>query len=438
MIYFTPPELLLERGATMSALGRVIFCIPLLFVGFVSSGRGQDLPIDQIRKTVVYLQGDFLCREPDIVNGVQALAPDGTPLYKTKCSQVGTGFLILISTPELGPGVGIPLLVTSKHLIQHQSFGRVKGVVEYFDSITAVVNSIKPNSEGSYIASIPVTVKDNGFLVCSIDNKDPDADVAACPINIPDSVYDFKSLLTDMFVTPTKIQAMKLNETDEVLFSGLFLPYHGANKNYPIVRHGKLALIPKEKIPWSTPNGSNSMQDLYLADITSWGGNSGSPVFIRLSGALEQGGIISGVQYLLLGVMQGYFNSDRPASLDTAAITDTAHLNIELTDNSGIAAIVPADKIIDIVGQPRITAYISIIKANAYAKSGKLSEAESSFKDAIDMLRKNDPEHPLLREALREYAALLQNAGRFPEANFLLRQANQVNNTLHTPNDQLR
>jgi tetratricopeptide (TPR) repeat protein len=180
------------------------------------------------------------------------------------------------------------------------------------------------------------------------------------------------------------------------------------------------------------------MQDLYLADITSWGGNSGSPVFIRLSGALEQGGIISGVQYLLLGVMQGYFNSDRPASLDTAAITDTAHLNIELTDNSGIAAIVPADKIIDIVGQPRITAYISIIKANAYAKSGKLSEAESSFKDAIDMLRKNDPEHPLLREALREYAALLQNAGRFPEANFLLRQANQVNNTLHTPNDQLR
>ena len=165
-----------------------------------------------------------------------------------------------------------------------------------------------------------------------------------CTISIPDTIYDFKTIQLDLFATQDKIESLRLNETDEVLFSGLFLPYHGANKNYPIVRYGKLALIPKEKIPWSNPAGGTSLQDLYLADIISWGGNIGSPVFVRLSGAREQGGILAGVQYILIGIMQGYFDSDRPASIDTAQTTDTAHFDIQLTDNSGIAAIVPAQK----------------------------------------------------------------------------------------------
>src|SRR5208283_486528 len=169
-------------------------------------------------------------------------------------------------------------------------------VTGYFDTVMVMANTIQPNDMGSYIGTITVLVKDRGFLNCSIDNLDPDADLAVCPINIQDSFYDYKGLSPDMFVTQSKIQSMKLNETDEVLFSGLFLPYHGAKRNYPIVRHGKLALIPKEKIPWSNPAGGNTMQDLYLADITSWGGNSGSPVFVRLSGAREQGGLMAGIQ----------------------------------------------------------------------------------------------------------------------------------------------
>jgi len=180
------------------------------------------------------------------------------------------------------------------------------------------------------------------------------------------------------------------------------------------------------------------MQDLYLADITSWGGNSGSPVFVRRSGAQEQGGLMASVQYLLLGVMQGYFNSDRPASLDTAAITDTAHLDIKLSDNSGIAAVVPAQKIMEILGQNRITAYISLIKGMSYSKEGKLPEAESSFKNAIDTLRKSDPGHPLLREAFRDYANFLQSMGRFTEANFQMRLANLVNETSKRTDNQLR
>lgn len=412
--------------------------IALIFINLPTRGNCQELMIDQVRKTVVYLQGQYECHEPHIVNGVQALAADGTPVFDTACLLRGTGFIVTLQIPELGPGRGVPVLVTSKHILRHPRLGAPNGVTEYFDTINAFANSIQPNAVGSYIAQIPVRVKVNGFLFCSIDNQDSDADIAVCPIPISDSKLDFMGIGPDMFVTQSTIEVMKLNETDEVLFSGLFLPYHGANKNYPIVRHGRLALIPKERIPWSISSGGYLMQDLYLAEITSWGGNSGSPVFVRLSGTREPGGTLFGVQYLLLGVMQGYFNSERPATLDTAAITDTAHFDLKFSENSGIAAIVPAQKILDIIAQPRMKAYVSAIKAISLGKAGRAAEADSSFKEAISTLRETDPEHPLLKEILMEYIDYLRNAGRFPEANFQQRSANLIDKISTTPDDLLR
>lgn len=111
----------------MLQMKRVVCCTLLVLVQFASWAHGQDLIIDQVRKTVVYLQGEFPCHEPHMVNGAQAVAPDGTPVSDTTCPQAGTGFLIEMLTPDLGPGVGVPLLVTSKHLIRHQSLGARKG-----------------------------------------------------------------------------------------------------------------------------------------------------------------------------------------------------------------------------------------------------------------------------------------------------------------------
>lgn len=428
----------------MSGPKRVFVYSVALFALFASAAKAQsndatnELIINQVKKTVVYLQGNFECKEPHIVNGVQAVAADGTQVFDTNCSEVGTGFIFIYPLPDLGPSMGIPLLITSKHLIRHQRFSAPKGAMQYFDTVTAFANTKEPNGDNSFIAPITIGVKEHGFLNCSIDDQDPEADVAVCPINISDAIFDFKGLGAETFVTESKIQDLKLNETDEVLFSGLFLPYHGAKKNYPIVRHGRLALMPKEKIPWTGPNGENSLQDLYLAEITSWGGNSGSPVFVRLSGAREQGGLMSGVQYLLLGVMMGYFNSERPATLDTAATTDTAHLDVKLSDNSGIAAIVPAGKINEIIKQPRIRAYVAAVKAMKLAHTGKATEAETSFKESIETLRISDPEHPLLREVILQYATFLQNLGRYPEANFQIRLAKSINKTSTISDDQLR
>lgn len=398
----------------------------------------QSLPIEQLRKTVLYLQGDYPCHEPRMIDGVQARTPDGTLIFETVCHQVGTAFLVTVPAPELGPTRGIPLLVTSKHLIQHQRLGAPKGTMEYFGVVTVTANTLKSGPGGSFISPIPVAIKDQGFLVCSIDIADTEADVAVCPLTISDSVFDIVGISPESAITKAKIQSLMINETDEVLFSGLFLPYSGAMKNYPIVRHGRIALIPEEKIPWSTVSGQTSMQDLYLAELTSWGGNSGSPVFVRLSGAREQGGIMVGVQYQLLGVMQGYFNSERPAALDTAEVTDTAHLEVRLSDNSGIAAIVPAEKILEILAQPRIKGWVAAIRGLALAKAGKPADAEASLKQAIEVLRASDPNHPLLKQAILAYAQFLRGAGRYTEAGFQTRVANGMNATSSTPDELLR
>jgi hypothetical protein len=102
-----------------------------------------ELLIDQLKRTVVFLQGDFPCHEPRIVNGVPATTPEGTQIFESMCSQVGTGFLIIVQTPDLGPGMGVPMLVTSKHLIRHQALGSPQGVEEYFDRLTATINSLE-------------------------------------------------------------------------------------------------------------------------------------------------------------------------------------------------------------------------------------------------------------------------------------------------------
>ena len=51
-------------------------------------------------------------------------------------------------TPELGPNRGVPLLVTSKHVLQHQRLGSPVGTLEYFDKVTVTANGRNLNTDG--------------------------------------------------------------------------------------------------------------------------------------------------------------------------------------------------------------------------------------------------------------------------------------------------
>jgi hypothetical protein len=52
--------------------------------------------------------------------------------------------------------------------------------------------------------------------------------------------------------------------------------YYGIKRNYPLIRRGSLALLTGEYI--ETPSGR---QQVFIAELQSWPGNSGSPVFLQ-------------------------------------------------------------------------------------------------------------------------------------------------------------
>jgi hypothetical protein len=112
-----------------------------------------------------------------------------------------------------------------------------------------------------------------------------------------------------------------------------------------------MAMFPDEPVPWIDYQGQPQQQArLYLIEIQSYGGNSGSPVFFSL-GATErraQAGnilLVSAPLLKLAGIMRGRFNDVEPLSFIQ---TPTAAMPVT-TPNIGIAAVTPSYFLHDIL-----------------------------------------------------------------------------------------
>jgi tetratricopeptide (TPR) repeat protein len=216
-----------------------------------------------------------------------------------------------------------------------------------------------------------------------------------------------------------------VNENDEILFTGLFDWNPGAKKNYPIVRHGKLASLFEERIPLDRSNPSKTVE-VHLADVMSFGGNSGSPVFLRLGGLREATNALTPYSYYLLGVMKGFFPEGLNFSIEVAEMKGS------VAQNSGIAAIIPADKILNLLDSPRGRAYRELVFANSEVTKGKFAEAEKSYIKAIEILQTSAPRHSDFLAALDEYAHFLRTRNRSSEALDIEKKANQIRNIVQT------
>jgi len=155
---------------------------------------------------------------------------------------------------------------------------------------------------------------------------------------------NYKGMTEQDFARKAVLNHIRANEDDDVIFSGLFLNFQGAMRNYPIVRHGKIAMLPDEKVFFDE---TDPPQDLILAEVTSFGGNSGSPVFLELP-LLRIPQIADAKRYYLLGVMKGFFGAPN------------------VPQNSGIAAIVPSEEIFQLLQTPELGSYRWTAIAGAY------------------------------------------------------------------------
>lgn len=193
--------------------------------------------------------------------------------------------------------------------------------------------------------------------------SDPTVDVAVFHAKFPEG-YDFLLYPVSGMATPDVIAHHGIGCGDEVFIVGLFARHHGQQRNIPIVRIGNIAAMPEE--PVDTEMGSAFA---YLIEARSIGGLSGSPVFAQLGPVRFRNGkpyLADGPNvFHLLGLIHGHW--DIGLSDTESALADASG---ERQINVGIAIVVPASKILEVIEQPSIVETEKAILANIQRQQG--------------------------------------------------------------------
>ncbi|MBO1225485.1 MAG: trypsin-like peptidase domain-containing protein [Candidatus Scalindua sediminis] len=283
----------------------IIITVSALYL-FVSGGKTIAAPIPpEVKSVVAFI---FIEKESKLIPN-------------------GTAFFVGVKNPS-DPNILNVCLVTAKHVLYKPN------TTEFLDKVYIRLNK---KGGGSEVGVIPIkTEGDKKTVFLHIDTS---VDIAVIPFLPDQERFNFKVLPDDLITTKDAYKDLKIREGSDVFFTGLFTPYLGAEKNFPVVRFGRVALITEEKIEWQ-----GKLMDLYLIEAGSYGGNSGAPVFFYLGSDREPGSLVVGTPILkLAGVMQGTF-----LDVQEVKMIETKKTPISLS-NMGIAAVVPAYKLHEVL-----------------------------------------------------------------------------------------
>jgi len=153
----------------------------------------------------------------------------------------------------------------------------------------------------------------------------------------PPPEFDYKRIQTSMFVSGEMMRNGRIGIGDEVFITGLFAQLSGSERNLPVVRTGNIAMIPDEAIPTSIGD-----IEAYLVEARSIGGISGSPAFVHEVTDMGTG------SFHLLGLMHGHWDIPTKKKHYVQDVYSAG------TVNMGIAIVVPAAKILEVLGQPEL------------------------------------------------------------------------------------
>lgn len=248
-----------------------------------------------------------------------------------KLAASGTGFFVGVQNEKNAEAWHV-YLVTAKHVLLDKQGN-------YYPSVFIRLNRITGDAE---IIELPLTPLPDRVYT----HTEGEVDIAVIPCLPSQERYDFKFIPQDMLVTRERFLEANIQEGDEVFFTGLFVSHIGQKRNHPIVRFGRVSLITDEPVDWK-----GQLLELYLVECQSFGGNSGSPVFFYLGATRTPGAIRVGApEVLLAGVMKGSFLS--PSEIQVVDTTPTP-VSVE---NAGIAAVVPAFKLYEILFSKQLRA----------------------------------------------------------------------------------
>jgi hypothetical protein len=232
----------------------------------------------------------------------------------------------------------------------------------YFVTVQHVIAKVRERSGDSRVW-LRVNTKTNGQkwyetpeAMWVTHPRDSTVDLAILKIGIDPSLdhvtWPLEASVVNENLDTFETGDRKVELGDELCFAGLFYPHKGEKRNIPIVRIGNVAALRNEPVL----NREGVPMDVYLAESRSIGGLSGSPVFIDVITAKSirppSFGYMSAayspespLRFRLFGVIHGHFGRDAESDVE---VDDG---NEKVGVNFGIAMIIPADKIIEVLEQ---------------------------------------------------------------------------------------
>jgi hypothetical protein len=237
----------------------------------------------------------------------------------------GTGFIVFVPDGRAGKDQGFQYLVTNRHVVQPG--------IEHGSPCDALEYRVALNHKGDTVAA-PVHAVVAGIYPTTswMYPSDSAVDIAVVPISVPESEWDIMQVPVDIFATPEMIEHNEIVEGDPVVFAGLFIQYSGGHRLNPVVRSGSIAMLPDDLVPTTL----GMLGRVYLAEAHTFGGNSGSPMFVDVNKFKN----VLGSNYRLLGIVTGEVFETNNFTLQV-----TTSYNLNVAANSDVSMIVPADEI---------------------------------------------------------------------------------------------
>lgn len=237
----------------------------------------------------------------------------------------GTGFLFgrrAGTDPTDGKGTYQLFLVTNRHVL---------------DGNTTAFLRFNPESpKAAHVFDAPLKDANGKQLWFAL--ADPDVDIAVMTINA--TVLQAEKIQFGFFAGDAHVLTHKdagsagLSEGDGVFVLGFPMGNVGAERNYVVVRQGIIARI-RDSLAGAVKT--------FLIDAAVFPGNSGGPVVTRPEMTAITG-TKSITQASLIGVVSAYLPYH-----DVAVSQQTRRPRIIFEENSGLAAVVPVDRVLETI-----------------------------------------------------------------------------------------
>jgi len=174
-----------------------------------------------------------------------------------------------------------------------------------------------------------------------------DFDLAVCPLKLSIVEYQFKTVLTSLFMNRITEGTRRIGIGDDVFMVGRFINHQGEHRNHPTARFGHIAQMPGDPV---TLTGIKHEAVGYIIECKSISGFSGSPVFAwilphdgryRASGGFME-------NCWLLGVEAGYTCEwNYPyAGPEFEKETSTTWA---VPSNTGMSVVIPAERLMGVL-----------------------------------------------------------------------------------------